>query len=330
MPGSSTSGRLSTQTSRPTSSLSEFSALHNEELHALKDPVPGAQVSRMCYAFSYIRSTPAGTQVIQMSHFNARVPFSAGMLSPRNVYNMVWPLLIKRAPRILKRAQEQAQKLWDPQRLSVPSVFLDMKPVTPLPSPAASTKTVVSVGSATSGSVQQPRHVARTKAVGSAAATPTESSPRNSESSGYNKELSIRTLAYAHDVPLPKPSSSSSKGFAKQVANQEAAQKRNTMIIGLSAALVVCCCLASCFTTCACCGVCKRCVGPKTKRTSRFDLLAGGSPASDAGSDWDAHSVDSCDLEGTNGSIYSTNGSLASSKYSYDLSADGSIVSARS
>lgn len=98
----------------------------NQELHRLQVQEPTATVGRMCYAFSHITRHPAGTLVQQFSHFDARVSFQIGPLSPRNFYRLIWAFMLERVPRIIARAQQQAALNWDAQRLAVPAVFLGL------------------------------------------------------------------------------------------------------------------------------------------------------------------------------------------------------------
>lgn len=112
------------------------SGRHNEELHRLKDKEWDSVVGRMCYAYSRITRTPTGAKVVQMTQFNARVPFQVGPFSPRKVYFFVWRMMLERVPIIVAKAKEQAGKNWDPQRLSVPLSFLDN------PIPGASQETM--------------------------------------------------------------------------------------------------------------------------------------------------------------------------------------------
>lgn len=101
---------------------------NNDDLRLLRDPQSGATVAHMCYSYSHIRESPVGAHVVQMSHFNPRVALSMGPFSARNMYNMLWPVLLKRAPRITQRSLEQASKHWSPYRLVVPDAFLDPRP----------------------------------------------------------------------------------------------------------------------------------------------------------------------------------------------------------
>lgn len=101
-------------------------ARHNEELHKLKAPESDATVGRMCFSFSRIRKADGGAHVVQMSHFDARVPsyLSFGPFSFRNVYHTVWPMMLRRVPKIFEGAKKQAQKNWEDDRISVADVFL--------------------------------------------------------------------------------------------------------------------------------------------------------------------------------------------------------------
>jgi len=103
------------------------SSKHNQMLHALQPVESDATVGRLCYSFSRIRPHPKGTHVMQMTHFDARVPplLSMGFLSPRNMYHIVWPMFLQRVPQIIDRAKEQAKKNWDAHRLAIPSGFVN-------------------------------------------------------------------------------------------------------------------------------------------------------------------------------------------------------------
>lgn len=99
-------------------------ARHNQELHRLKKPEPDATIARMCYSFSHLRKDPQGTRVIQMSHFNVRVPFSFGPFTPQHLYTMIWPMMLERVPLIIERAQWQAKRNWEAGRVEIADAFL--------------------------------------------------------------------------------------------------------------------------------------------------------------------------------------------------------------
>lgn len=99
-------------------------ARHNQELHKLKKPEPDATVARMCYSFSSIRPDPEGARVTQMSHFNVRVPFAFGPFTPRGMYSMIWPMMLERVPKIISRAQWQAKRNWEADRVVIADAFL--------------------------------------------------------------------------------------------------------------------------------------------------------------------------------------------------------------
>jgi len=99
---------------------------HNQELHRLQAQEPDATVGRMCFAFSHIMRHPAGTLVRQFTQFDGRFPFQMGPFSPRNIYHLIWRLMLERVPKIITRAQQQAEKKWGAQRLAVPAVFLGL------------------------------------------------------------------------------------------------------------------------------------------------------------------------------------------------------------
>jgi hypothetical protein len=96
----------------------------NEVLHKKMDKEPDATVARMCMAFSWIRKHPLGTFIVQMSHFNVRVGMAIGPFTPRNMYHVVWPMILKRVPRIAAQSKVQNAKGWEADRLSIPGVFI--------------------------------------------------------------------------------------------------------------------------------------------------------------------------------------------------------------
>jgi len=98
----------------------------NEILHHMKMPEHDATVGRMCYSFSRIRPHPRGSRVVQMSLFDARVPFNFGPFAPRHVYHWIWPIMLRRVPFILERALWQANRNWSATRLFIPNVFLGL------------------------------------------------------------------------------------------------------------------------------------------------------------------------------------------------------------
>jgi len=99
-------------------------ARHNQELHKLKKPEPDATVGRMCYSFSSIRKDPEGARVRQMSHFNVRVPLPFSIMPPRGIYTMIWPMMLERVPKIIERAQWQAKRNWEADRVGIADAFL--------------------------------------------------------------------------------------------------------------------------------------------------------------------------------------------------------------
>jgi hypothetical protein len=99
-------------------------ARHNQELERLRKPEPDATVGRMCYSFSRIRKDPEGARVVQMSHFNVRVPFSFGPFTPRGMYALIWPMMLDRVPKIIKRAQWQAKRNLEATRVDIADAFL--------------------------------------------------------------------------------------------------------------------------------------------------------------------------------------------------------------
>lgn len=100
-------------------------ARHAEVLKKMKAPESDATVGRMCMSFSHIRrNAQGGARVTQMNHFDAHQPFSQGMFSPRNIYHLVWPLMLQRVPKIIMQSQAQFDKSWEADRLAVPNVFI--------------------------------------------------------------------------------------------------------------------------------------------------------------------------------------------------------------
>mmetsp|Transcript_109352 Transcript_109352/g.172346 ORF Transcript_109352/g.172346 Transcript_109352/m.172346 type:complete len:356 (-) Transcript_109352:62-1129(-) len=91
-----------------------------DELRAIQSPLSDALVAEMCYSFSYITKTPKGAHVVQMSHFDAKIPqMWFGLSSPRNLYAFIWPIMTSRIPRIIAHSQYQAELNWDPNQIVV-------------------------------------------------------------------------------------------------------------------------------------------------------------------------------------------------------------------
>jgi len=97
-----------------------------DELTVLQSPLSDALVATMCYSFSKITPTPTGSHVVQMSHFDAKIPeMPFGLTSPRNLYAFIWPIMVSRIPRIISHSQTQALLKWEPDEIVVPPEFLD-------------------------------------------------------------------------------------------------------------------------------------------------------------------------------------------------------------
>lgn len=103
---------------------------HNvSELQSLSTPIPGAVQAVMCYSFTHMTRSPTGTHVVQMTHFDPMVPhLPFNLLSARSTYGWVWPMLVKRVPRIIERAKWQAARNWTSQQVSIPREFLEDTP----------------------------------------------------------------------------------------------------------------------------------------------------------------------------------------------------------